>query len=60
MVAADAAMAGLDPAASAGRCRERDPVLLLDEVAQLGRMQVFEEATTIMRGYGVRLWFIFQ
>src|SRR5262249_37429785 len=36
---------------------ERHPILfLLDEFAHLGRMQALEDAFTLMRGYGVRLW----
>jgi type IV secretion system protein VirD4 len=44
-----------------GQASERHPVLfILDEVAQLGRMQILEDALTLMRGYGIRLWLIFQ
>jgi type IV secretion system protein VirD4 len=40
---------------------ERNPVLfLLDEAAHLGKIQVLEDAVTLMRGMGVRLWFFFQ
>jgi type IV secretion system protein VirD4 len=43
-----------------GADERREILFLLDEVGQLGRMQALEDATTIMRGYGIRLWFIFQ
>jgi type IV secretion system protein VirD4 len=43
-----------------GADERRQVLFLLDEVAQLGRMQALEDATTIMRGYGIRLWYIFQ
>jgi type IV secretion system protein VirD4 len=35
-------------------------LFLLDEIAQLGRMQVLEDATSIARGFGITLWYIFQ
>jgi type IV secretion system protein VirD4 len=37
------------------------PVLfMLDEFAQLGRLQVIEQNMALMRGYGVKLWTILQ
>jgi type IV secretion system protein VirD4 len=40
---------------------EKNPVLwLLDEMAHIGHMRVIEDATTLMRGMGMRLWFFFQ
>ena len=33
---------------------------LLDEMAHIGRMQAIEDAVTLYRGMGMRLWFIFQ
>jgi type IV secretion system protein VirD4 len=40
---------------------EKNPVLwLLDEMAHIGHMQAIEDATTLMRGMGMRLWFFFQ
>ena len=40
---------------------EKNPVLwLLDEMAHLGHMQIIEDAVTLMRGMGMRLWFFFQ
>jgi type IV secretion system protein VirD4 len=40
---------------------ERNPILfLLDEAGTLGRIKVLENAVSLVRGYGVRLWFIFQ
>lgn len=35
-------------------------IFLLDEVAQLGNMPSISRAVSLMRGYGVNLWFIFQ
>ena len=44
-----------------GAADERNKVLfILDEAAHLGKMQVIEEAVTLMRGMGIRLWMIFQ
>jgi type IV secretion system protein VirD4 len=40
---------------------EKNPVLfLLDECAHLGKIRVLEQAVTLMRGMGIRLWFFFQ
>jgi type IV secretion system protein VirD4 len=40
---------------------EKNGVLwLLDEYAHVGRMQAVEDAVTLMRGMGMRLWFVFQ
>ena len=40
---------------------ERNPVLwLLDEIAHIGHMQAIEDATTLMRSQGVRLWLFVQ
>jgi type IV secretion system protein VirD4 len=40
---------------------ERNPVLfLIDEAAHLGKIQALEDAVTLMRGMGIRLWFFFQ
>jgi type IV secretion system protein VirD4 len=33
-------------------------LFLLDEFAQLGRLQPLEQAITLLRGYGVRLWLL--
>jgi type IV secretion system protein VirD4 len=38
----------------------RQILWLLDEMAHIGRMQVIEDAVTLYRGMGMRLWFIFQ
>ncbi len=44
-----------------GKPSEKNPVLwLLDEMAHIGHMHAIEDAVTLMRGMGVRLWFIFQ
>jgi type IV secretion system protein VirD4 len=40
---------------------EQNPVLwLLDEMAHIGHMQVIEDAASLLRAKGVRLWFVFQ
>jgi len=40
---------------------ERRPVLwLLDEMAHIGHMQAIEDAATLMRGMGIRLWLFVQ
>lgn len=38
----------------------RRTLLLLDEMAQLGRMDEFLNATTLLRGYGVQVWSFWQ
>ena len=44
-----------------GQPTEKNPVLwLLDEMAHIGRMQAIEDAVTLKRGMGMRLWFFFQ
>jgi type IV secretion system protein VirD4 len=44
-----------------GKATENNPVLfLIDEAAHIGKMQVLEDAVTLMRGMGVRLWLFFQ
>jgi type IV secretion system protein VirD4 len=46
---------------TSGTPTEKNPVLwVLDEMAHIGRMQAIEDATTLYRGMGMRLWFIFQ
>ncbi|HVR08849.1 MAG TPA: type IV secretory system conjugative DNA transfer family protein [Thermoanaerobaculia bacterium] len=35
-------------------------LMLLDEFAQLGHLQPVEQALTLLRGYGVRLWLLCQ
>lgn len=46
---------------TAGTPSERNPVLFfLDEAAHIGKIRVLENAVTLMRGMGIRLWFIFQ
>lgn len=40
---------------------ERFPILfMLDEFGHCGHLQAVEDAVTLMRGYGIRLWFIWQ
>ena len=40
---------------------ERNPVMFfLDEAGHLGKIQVLEQAVTLMRGMGIRLWFFYQ
>jgi type IV secretion system protein VirD4 len=44
-----------------GKPTEKNPVLfLVDECAHIGRMQALEDAVTLMRGMGIRLWLFFQ
>lgn len=44
-----------------GPVSERSPVMFfIDEAAHLGRMKVLEDAITLMRGMGVRLWYFVQ
>ena len=44
-----------------GIATERNPVLfLVDECAHIGRMQALEDAITLMRGMGIRVWLFFQ
>jgi type IV secretion system protein VirD4 len=44
-----------------GKPTERNPVLfLVDEAAHIGKMQALEDAVTLMRGMGIRLWFFWQ
>ena len=38
-----------------------NPILyLIDEAAQVGKMQALEDAVTLYRGYGIRCWFFWQ
>jgi type IV secretion system protein VirD4 len=40
---------------------EKNPVLfMIDEAAHIGRMQALEDAVTLLRGSGIRLWLFFQ
>lgn len=40
---------------------EKNPVLfVVDEAAHLGRLEVLQNALTLMRGYGIRIWLFFQ
>ena len=40
---------------------EKNPVLfIIDEAAHLGKMEVLQNALTLMRGYGIRIWLFFQ
>lgn len=44
-----------------GTATEANPVLfLIDECAHIGKMRALEEAVTLMRGMGIRLWLFFQ
>lgn len=44
-----------------GKASEKNPVWwFIDETAALGRMQLLEDAVTTMRGYGIRLFLVFQ
>lgn len=40
---------------------EKNPVLfIIDEAAHLGKMEVLQNALTLLRGYGIRIWLFFQ
>jgi type IV secretion system protein VirD4 len=43
-----------------GTNETHETLFMLDEIAQLGRLQALEDAVAIGRGYGMRLFFIFQ
>lgn len=44
-----------------GKPSEKCPVVFfLDEAGHLGKIRVLEQAVTLMRGMGIRLWFFFQ
>jgi type IV secretion system protein VirD4 len=44
-----------------GVATEKNPVLfLVDEAAHIAKMQALEDAVTLMRGMGIRLWLFFQ
>ncbi|SDB75066.1 type IV secretion system protein VirD4, partial [Belnapia rosea] len=42
------------------RAPRRRTLMLVDEAAQLGRMQAFVLASTLMRSYGLTLWSVWQ
>ncbi len=39
---------------------KQQTVFLLDECAQLGSLSVLRQAVTLMRGYGLQIWMLFQ
>ena len=41
-------------------CEEPQILFILDEVAHLGKIQVLEDAITLMRAYGLRFWLFIQ
>lgn len=41
-------------------CERNEVLFLIDEAAHLGKIQILEDAVTLMRGMGIRLWFFFQ
>jgi type IV secretion system protein VirD4 len=44
-----------------GELSEKNPVLfILDEAAHMGRVEIIERAVTLLRGAGIRIWFVFQ
>jgi type IV secretion system protein VirD4 len=44
-----------------GQPTEKNPVLfLVDECAHIGKMQALEDAITLLRGAGIRMWLFFQ
>ena len=43
------------------KCRPETPTLfIMDEAAQLGPMEQFRQAMTLLRGYGLRVWSFWQ
>lgn len=43
-----------------GPDESRRVLFLLDEVAQLGPMEILQDAVGLVRGWGIRLWFFYQ
>ncbi len=43
-----------------GYRKERPVLFMLDEVAQLGRMELLKSAISLSRSYGLKIWMIFQ
>ncbi len=43
-----------------GASEKRKTLFMIDEAAHIGKIQVLEDAATLMRAYGVRLWLFFQ
>jgi type IV secretion system protein VirD4 len=44
-----------------GTPTEKNPVLfMVDECAHIGQMQALQDAVTLMRGMGIRMWLFFQ
>jgi type IV secretion system protein VirD4 len=43
-----------------GADESRKTLFLLDEVGNMGHLQILEDAVTMFSGMGIRLWFIFQ
>lgn len=40
---------------------EKRPILfMIDEAAHIGKIQILEDAMTLMRAYGIRIWLFFQ
>lgn len=39
---------------------QHNVLIVLDEQAKLGRMSIIEDSAALLRGYGVRIWSIFQ
>jgi type IV secretion system protein VirD4 len=43
-----------------GPQEDKKVLFILDEAGNIGHMRCLERATTLLRGYGVRLWYFFQ
>jgi type IV secretion system protein VirD4 len=43
-----------------GADERRKVLFLLDEIGNMGHLQILEDAVTLYAGFGIRLWFIFQ
>ena len=50
----------LQPLMKDTRTSQVPVLLMLDEFAQLGHLPVIEQSLALMRGYGVKLWSVFQ
>jgi type IV secretion system protein VirD4 len=43
-----------------GADESRKTLFLIDEAAHIGKIQILEDAITLMRAYGIRIWLFFQ
>jgi type IV secretion system protein VirD4 len=50
----------LDRLIGDGPDESRQVLFVVDEAAHIGRIQILEDAITLLRGYGIRVWLFFQ